>query len=123
MPRVALTIWGSRISPVFETARRVRVVDVHGRRMIPVGDVDLLDHPQARIECLREHQVQVVICGALSHLDGSMLRAAGIGLVPFVTGEVDQVLQAYVFGSLQSGKYAMPGCQRRHRRRQRRGRG
>jgi predicted Fe-Mo cluster-binding NifX family protein len=79
--------------------------------------------PMSRIQMLREHNVQVLICGAISGLQASIIRAAEIELIPFVAGETQEILAAYMQGKLVSERFAMPGCSGRHRRRRRRGRG
>jgi hypothetical protein len=73
----------------------------------------------SRIALLREQRVQVLICGAISGLQASIVRAWEIELIPFVAGEVDEILAAYVQDGLHSEQFAMPGCFGRKRRRRR----
>ena len=122
MPKVALTVWGSRISPVFESASRIRIVQTTGMQPVLLGDLSLPADTVARIALLREHGVEVLICGAISGLQASIVRAWEIELIPFVTGDVEEILAAYVQGRVYSEQFAMPGCHGRKRRR-RRGRG
>jgi hypothetical protein len=44
-----------------------------------------------------------------------MLTAHGIRVIPFVTGDVDAVIHAWLTTGLNSGAFLMPGCCRRGR--------
>jgi predicted Fe-Mo cluster-binding NifX family protein len=109
--RVALTAWDGRISPVFDTARRVLIVDVEDglsvRRMEEPLEEGLPDRRLARLTALK---VETLICGAISRPLADMVQAAGLQLVPFVAGPVEEVLRAYVNGSLPAAVFQMPGC-------------
>ncbi|MBS3779186.1 MAG: hypothetical protein KGY41_02205, partial [Desulfovermiculus sp.] len=111
----------SRLSPVFESASRVRLVQVAKAQGTWLGDMPLPPEPMSRIALLGENGAQVLICGAISGLQASIIRAWEIELIPFVTGEVNQVLTAYIQGQLNSEQFAMPGCFGRRKRRRRRG--
>jgi len=39
----------------------------------------------------------------------NVVEAQGIQIVPFVTGKVDQVLEAFLNDGLRSGEFYMPG--------------
>ena len=123
MPTVALTVWGSRISPVFESASRIRLVHVVGQGPQVLAEMSLPAEILSRIALLREQKVSVLICGAISGLQASIIRAWEIELIPFVAGEVNNVIAGYIHGRLNSDQYFMPGCSGRHKRRRRRGRG
>jgi predicted Fe-Mo cluster-binding NifX family protein len=109
--RVALTAWDGRISPVFDTARHLQVVDVDGGlltgRVEEPLDEDLPDRRVARLAVLK---VDALICGAISRPLADMVQTAGIQLVPFVAGPVEEVLRAYVKGTLPAAVFQMPGC-------------
>ena len=125
--RVAFPVWEGRISPVFDTSGTLLVVDCDGSR--DVGRIeerlDGLIAPR-RAARLSELGVHVLICGALSHPLRSMLVSYGIHVVPFVSGEVEQVLSVYLSGGLEdpgfASRFRMPGC-RGGRMRFRRGHG
>jgi len=109
--RVALTAWDGRISPVFDTARHVLIVDVEDglsvRRMEEPLEEGLPDRRLARLAALK---VDALICGAISRPLADMVQTAGIQLVPFVAGPVEEVLRAYVKGTLPAAVFQMPGC-------------
>jgi len=53
--------------------------------------------------------VNVLICGSISNPLARLIEARGIRLVPWMTGPVDEVLQAYLAGALPADRFAMPG--------------
>lgn len=122
--KVALTIWMNQISPVFDSASIVCVVEIENGAVVSRHD-ELLDDvlPLSRVSKLSKLEVRVLICGAISQFFANMIEAHGIRVIPFVTGDVDQVLDAYIKGLLLMPSFQMPGCGMRHRRHYRGGRG
>jgi predicted Fe-Mo cluster-binding NifX family protein len=122
--RVGIPIWQERISPVFDTARRLLLVDLQGGQEQARGEVLLGGETwpeQAR--CLREHGVEVLLCGAVSRPLCELLQAQGIRVVPFLRGEMEAVLAAYRSGRFAETRFRMPGCRGRCARRRGRQRG
>ncbi len=109
--KLALTVWENRISPVFDCAQTLLVVDVD-------GDMATGNHfepfryesPFARATKLNELGVKVLICGAVSDSFANIIETYGIRIMPFVAGAVDEVLDAYLAGGLYDTKFRMPGC-------------
>jgi predicted Fe-Mo cluster-binding NifX family protein len=124
--RIAVPDWQGRVSPVFDVAAQVLLVDVDAedgqRRLASLGNAAL--HERARR--LSELSVDVLICGAISWPLEALLAASGIRVIPLVCGEVEEVVRAFRDGTLENERFAMPGCcrkrrQARHRRRRRGG--
>ena len=68
--------------------------------------------------------VEVLICGAISRPLAEMITDSGIRLIPFLSGDVEEVIQAFLAGNLPNSAFLMPGCCGRRRRfRSGRGRG
>jgi len=74
--------------------------------------------PSDRLQLLREHGVQTLICGALS-LDLQNC-AAGLGLkvIPGVAGDIEEVIKAYRQNRLDQPEFWLPGCRGPRRYRQ-----
>ncbi|MBN2577794.1 MAG: NifB/NifX family molybdenum-iron cluster-binding protein [Pirellulales bacterium] len=117
---LAIPIWQGRVSPVFDVAEQLLLVEMDGdaersRR------TEIL--PQESAECRARRiaglGVTTLVCGAVSRPLESLLWAQGIEVLPRVCGDVEDVLQAYRVGALQEERFAMPGCCGRLRRRQR----
>jgi len=115
--RVAIPHWQGRVSPVFDVAGQMLVVDVAEGREQARQNVGLeAEQPQARASRLVRHGATVLICGAISWPLERALSAAGIEVIPQTCGDVEQVLAAFINGQLQQDAFLMPGCCGRRRR-------
>ncbi len=109
--KIAVTIWENRISPVFDASRRLLIVDIENARICDRAFL-MFDPEQPSIiaKTLAGLDIKVLICGAVSQLPATIINAAGITLIPFITGEVDRVLEAFARGDSLSPTFLMPGC-------------
>ncbi|MFO7715730.1 NifB/NifX family molybdenum-iron cluster-binding protein [Desulfosarcina sp.] len=109
--KVAVTVWEKRVSPVFDASRRVLIADIENARITDqsylVFDPGL---PSNLAKTLSDLEVPVLICGAVSQVPANTLTAGGITLIPFITGKVDRVLEAYAKGESLTPGFLMPGC-------------
>ncbi|HIJ66596.1 MAG TPA: NifB/NifX family molybdenum-iron cluster-binding protein [Candidatus Hydrogenedentes bacterium] len=115
--RVAIPTWSGRISPVFDVAERLLLVEVEdgvevGRREERMGEAGLA----RRAMRMADLGVEVLICGALSNRLEAMLTMAGVQVIPHTCGCVEEVLGAYLRGQLTERAFLMPGCCGRGRR-------
>lgn len=118
--KVALPVWEDRISPVFDVARHLMVVEVDGKTEVDRRLVSMEPGSQhRRVQQLVELGVDILICGGVSRTLEEVLGYHRIAAVPWVSGEVDEVMASYLAGALLQTQFAMPGC----RGRQRAGRG
>ncbi len=67
--KIALTIWGNRISPVFDSSRTLLIVDIKNskitNRVFHRFDPRTIE---STITILRNHKIDVMICGAISNI-------------------------------------------------------
>lgn len=125
--KVAVPEWRGRVSPVFDVAEQLLLVDLnrqeHNSRVTEsLGRMG----SQERVQRLSELGVDVLVCGAISWPLEALLTAGGIRVIPLVCGDVNEVVRAFGEGTLDEQRFAMPGCcgKRRHgRQRRRRGGG
>lgn len=110
--KVAVTVWEERISPVFDASRRLLIADIEDHRITNRSTL-LFDPalPAKLASMLKDIDVPVLICGAVSRVPASIISAAGVTLIPFITGDVDRVLTAYARGTSLIPTFVMPGCQ------------
>ena len=111
--RLAIPTWNDRVSPVFDTASRLVLVEVEqgaeqGRRIVQVGADP---YPTQRVRRLGELHIDVLICGAISRPLAELMSASGVLVVPWVSGPVDDILRAYLTERLADPCWRMPGCQ------------
>jgi len=109
--KVVLTVWENHISPVADSARQLLVVEVENRtirgKRTEWLNTDSLFYSARRLADL---EVKIFICGAISDFFASLVEGYGIRLIPFIRGEADEVLDAYLEDSLRSPRFLMTGC-------------
>ncbi|MDZ7698558.1 MAG: NifB/NifX family molybdenum-iron cluster-binding protein [Deltaproteobacteria bacterium] len=109
--KVALTVWENRVSPVFDCAQRLLIVDIYERTEVSRHFEPFHWHsPYSRASKLSSLGVQVLICGAVSEQCAAIIDTRGIRIIPFMAGKVDEVLNAYLTDRLNDRKFLMPGC-------------
>jgi len=119
--RVAIPTWNGRVSPVFDVANSVLLVDLEGSQETGRQAVGIVEaHPAARAGRVAGLGVNVLICGAISGPLESLLVAAGVRVIPQTCGAAEEVLRAFVSGQLTDEAFLMPGCRGRRRPRGRR---
>jgi len=115
--KLAISTLADRISPVFDVARQLRVVEVDHSREVGSRDVLLEERePLTRARRVAALGVQVLICGAVSRPLEKLLLREGIRVLPQRCGPVVEVLGAFLSGQLTEDVFRMPGCCRRRRR-------
>ncbi len=114
--KAAIPIFDDRVSPLFDAARCLVLVDIEDGREIRRGQRSL-DEPEMapRARRVAELGVDVLICGAISQQLEDMLRAAGVQVIPRICGPVEEVLTAFVSGKLPEKAFLMPGHSEFHR--------
>ena len=109
--KVALSIWNNRISPVFDTSRHILIVEVVDGEEKSRGEHSIEElFPPLRARRIKELGIDLLICGAISNPVACLIDSLGIRLLPWVSGEVEEVLGAFKRGELAQPRYLMPGC-------------
>jgi predicted Fe-Mo cluster-binding NifX family protein len=109
--KVAVTVWGERISPVFDSSRRLLIAQIEKAHITERSYLIFEPHrPSHLANILTALDVKVLICGAVSQAPADVIVAGGITLIPFITGEVDRVLTTYAKGQSMDPDFVMPGC-------------
>jgi len=105
-----MPVWDGRISPVFDVAGHLLLVQVDDGRAGSRDEKSIGDHSlRRRTSLMRELGVDVLICGAISYELSSALTRVGVQIVPWIKGEVSQVLPAYLSGHISDPRFVMPG--------------
>ena len=115
--KMALTVWGNRISPVFDSAHMLLVVEIENTKIISRRYEPFYPEFTTRLAVrLTVMNVTILICGAISEMPANVLEANGIKLIPFITGDAREVIDAYVKDVPSMPAFLMPGCShKRHR--------
>ena len=119
--KVAIPAWNGWISPVFDVARAILVVDVEDGTEVGRSEAIIEETPlAARAKRVVELGVNTLICGAISGALEQMLLFHGLKVIPHTCGPVEEVLEAFLSGQLTERRFLMPGCRGRSRGRGRR---
>ncbi|MEW6261213.1 MAG: NifB/NifX family molybdenum-iron cluster-binding protein [Thermodesulfobacteriota bacterium] len=109
--KAAISVWNDRIAPVFDVARKVLLVDMDkGSAMNCWEAYFLSETDEGKAKQLRELDVDVLICGAVSRYLETTLVNAGIQVIGFVAGEANEIIDSWLSGDFHQQDYAMPGC-------------
>ncbi len=120
--KIGIAIWQGRVSPVFDAATTLKIVEVHGGQATPVKEVPI---PRLSLwqkaKFINQLHVDVIICGAISRFLSREIQALNIAVQPWIRGSVADVLAAYQAGTLHSNGFMLPGCRGGRGRNRRRG--
>jgi predicted Fe-Mo cluster-binding NifX family protein len=111
----ALTVWENRISPVFDSSQTLLVAQIKNKKIVSRHlepfNPSLPSHLADRLDAIG---VEIFICGAISQLPADIIEAMGIKLIPFITGNTDEVLENLIKDQPIIPGFLMPGCRSRN---------
>jgi predicted Fe-Mo cluster-binding NifX family protein len=108
--KAGIASWNGRISPVFDASGELVVVETRAGRIVGRSCHELPADPAAKVRRLAELGIDTLICGAISLPLSSMAEGFSLGVIPFVAGDLEVVIRAWMSGRLRTGAFAMPGC-------------
>lgn len=111
--KAAFSIWENRIATVFDCARTLLIVRAENGNKLNDSRMSLDGiHLVQRALAISDMGIGTVVCGAISREFQMMLAAKQIAVVPFVSGDISEVVSAWIDGTLEDGRFLMPGCYR-----------
>jgi len=109
--KVAIPAWAGQVSTVFDFAHSLLLVEVRSGREVSRSEIVLDEYPSMlRAVILSRFDVEVLICGAISRTLAGIVTRSGIEIIPFVTGRIDDVLDAFLTARLADARLLLPGC-------------
>jgi predicted Fe-Mo cluster-binding NifX family protein len=116
--RTGFTYWDNRIASVFDTARQLLIIVTDSGRIINEIEESLPEALTVQKPLrLVELGIGTLVCGAISRPVHELITAYGVEVIPFVAGDLREVIQAWLRGNLMRDAFAMPGCRGRSRQR------
>lgn len=110
MSRTAIAAWQGFVATTLDFARTFLLVDVVDGQVKAKREIRLTNaSPQAIARSLTTAGAQAVICGAVSAPLWTAVEARGIRLIPFVHGDVEEVIQGCLEGTLTDKRFLMAG--------------
>ncbi|MHB8772898.1 MAG: NifB/NifX family molybdenum-iron cluster-binding protein [Syntrophales bacterium] len=108
--KIAVTVWEDSVSTVCDFCGRVLIFDVEANEANnPLSLAFETEVWPARVNLLRELGVGVLLCGAVSRPLERLLATAGIEVIAWLCGSVDEIIRAYLEGGLSDTRFALPG--------------
>lgn len=109
--KAALTVWEGRMAPVFDVSREALILVVEDGA-VGSRSIKNIETPTAalKLERLRELGVETLICGAISEPLQHELSIMGVKVIGFVAGEIGEVVESFLAGTLPTRALSMPGC-------------
>ncbi|MCK5695484.1 MAG: dinitrogenase iron-molybdenum cofactor biosynthesis domain-containing protein [Desulfobacula sp.] len=113
--KIAITVWGNRISPVFDAASTLFVAHIENRMIIKKSYISFNPTlPFDLIKLLKKMQVSVLICGAISTKPADLIVENDIKLISFVTGNALRLLNNFARKQTIEKTFMMPGCSKQY---------
>jgi predicted Fe-Mo cluster-binding NifX family protein len=106
--KLAVPIFEGRVSPVFDVARRILLMEEAGGEVVSQDEISFSGSD--RVRALSTLAVDVVICGAVSRQIEERLLAQGVEVESNVSGPVGEVVRVFLAGNLMQRRFSMPGC-------------
>jgi predicted Fe-Mo cluster-binding NifX family protein len=124
--KLAISTWNKRIAPVFDTAENVLLLTINDDDSINRESLNFPEYPlQKKVDFLKEKDIKVLICGAISKDEENSVIGKGIEVYSFIAGDIEEIIRGWQDGCLYNGRFFMPGCgcsRRQYRKRNRYGR-
>ncbi len=108
--KIAMTVWGNRVSPVFDSAQTILLAEIKDQSVVWKQREFIAGQIPTRLaRMLVDKGIDTLVCGAISEQPATIIEAAGITLVSFVSGSATELLETCAKGIPADG-FKMPGC-------------
>jgi predicted Fe-Mo cluster-binding NifX family protein len=109
--RIALPIFIGRVSPVLDTCDQLFMLESSDKEQVAHRTVTMKGLSIYERTCeIQKLGIRLIICGAVSESFYNLLRETGINVRCGISGDVDEVIQAYRNGKLDQPRFRMPGA-------------
>lgn len=101
--KVAIPRSGESIAPCYDYAATVAIFTIENGAIVEQTDFRLTSRRVLdRVRLLRDQGVDTLICGGVQDRFEDMIRANGIRVLSWVSGDVEGLLQQYLRGELDT---------------------
>jgi predicted Fe-Mo cluster-binding NifX family protein len=111
--RIAIPAWNGRISPVFDVARSIRVIDITDGGVTHTKNHALKN--ESRAAKLVELGIDLLICAAISTPLEATMWVSGIEVISDICGTVEEIVEAFSSGDRELTRFRSPGITSSHR--------
>ncbi len=108
--KIAITTWGNRVSPVFDSAATLMIAEVKNLKVISrIFEAFNPKNTTQILSVLNNNKIDVLICGAITDIQSKPIEQSGVKLISFITGNADEVLISLFKKSHKISDFLMPG--------------
>lgn len=101
MKTIALSVYGNRISSRLDVAEKMVIVSADDNTVKKKQTLLLQEsNPLQKINKIIALNPEVLICGGLTEVCAEKLKCSKIKIIPWVQGNSEEILQAYLGGLL-----------------------
>lgn len=115
MQIIAITKFHSRVSSRLDCTQNIDLIYVENHKISKWEHIHLTaKNPLDKINTLKDLGVEVVICGGITEICLNQLKNDRIDVYPWVRGEIQDVVQRFLKGTLQkqNGKKPSPSTEK-----------
>jgi predicted Fe-Mo cluster-binding NifX family protein len=110
--KIAIPVWNGRVSPVFDVAKAIRVVDVDvGSGRVSDGSIHSVDVGKP-VSTLVALGVDILVCSAVSPPIEAAVLVSGVDVISDICGSPDEILEAIAAGDTELSRFRSPGSLR-----------
>ena len=110
-----ISVYQNRVASLFESSENFLMIkpldyDINQAKFINVSNNALY----TLIRLNKNENINTLICGAMRGCVRHQIEAQNIKVIPWITGDIQNVVQAFLNDNLFSSSFLMPGCRGRH---------
>ncbi len=109
---IALAVSQDHIATVFDSAESLLIIEAGPERK---RRSEVVNPGMSMIQVrqrLQEWKVNVLLCGAIANFTQQFIEGAGIIVIPFLKGHIDEVEAGFFANRLYEPSFSLPGCRR-----------
>jgi predicted Fe-Mo cluster-binding NifX family protein len=102
--KVAIPRFGESIAPCFEYSATIAIFLIEDNQVKSQTDFALQSQRAFdRVRLLRDQGVDTLICGGVQDRFEDLVKATGINVISWVSGNVEELLNQFLCGKLHAG--------------------
>ncbi len=111
--KIAISHCQGRIAPVFDVSGNILLLHIGEGKDVARENIAIAGKGGfERAKELSVHDIELLICGAISGVQETAIRKEGIAVAGFVCGDIEDVFRAFMDGHIGDNRFQMPGCKR-----------
>ena len=111
--KIALPVYEERVAPRFDCATSFRIITCEKGKITKSENVIFASSkPLERMNMILNLGIKTLICGAVNEFALRMFKEKGINVIPWIIGNVQEVIDSFLKGDLKPGYTFSPDGKR-----------